>query len=74
MYQKHTLRDGILKLLLSLRIDSNFQGTHFARLCSLAGRYDNTIPTLFLALIRCLKIPVLLCPQYTFFPDALDRT
>jgi hypothetical protein len=28
-----------------------------ARLCSLSGRYDNTIPTQFLAPIDCLKIP-----------------
>ncbi len=35
-----------------------FQGTNAARLCSsLAGRYDNPIPTRFLAPIDCLKIP-----------------
>ncbi len=28
-----------------------------ARLCSLAGRYDNPIPTRFLAPIDCYKIP-----------------
>ncbi len=28
-----------------------------ASLCSLAGRYDNPIPTRFLAPIDCLKIP-----------------
>ena len=28
-------------------------------LCSLAGRYDNPIPTRFLAHIDCLKIPAL---------------
>jgi hypothetical protein len=28
-----------------------------ARLCSLAGRYDNPIPTRFLAPIDCSKIP-----------------
>ncbi len=28
-----------------------------ARLCSLAGRYDNLVPTLFLAPIDCYKIP-----------------
>jgi hypothetical protein len=59
MYQKHTRRDGIFKLLRSLRIDSNFQGIHFARLCSLAGRYDNPIPTRFLAPNNCYKIPAL---------------
>ncbi len=58
MYQKHTLRDGIFKLLRSLRIDSNFQGIHFARLCSLAGRYDNPIP-IQPPIIACSKIPAM---------------
>jgi hypothetical protein len=43
-------RDGIFKLLRSPGIDS-------ASLCSLAGRYDNPIPTQFLASIDCSKIP-----------------
>jgi hypothetical protein len=44
--------DSILKLLRSPGIDSS--------LCSLAGRYDNPIPTHFLALIiDCSKIPAL---------------
>jgi hypothetical protein len=43
-------RDGIFKLLRSPEIDS-------ARLCSLAGRYDNLILSLFLAHIDCSKIP-----------------
>ncbi len=30
-----------------------------ADICSLAGRYDNPIPTQFLAPIDCLKIPAL---------------
>jgi hypothetical protein len=30
-----------------------------ANLCSLAGRYDNLIPTRFLAPFDCLKIPAL---------------
>ncbi len=34
-----------------------FQGTNSARLCSLAGRYNNPIPTRFLAPTDCLKIP-----------------
>jgi hypothetical protein len=34
-----------------------FQGINSASICSLAGRYDNRIPTRFLALIDCLKIP-----------------
>ncbi len=37
---------------------NRFQGMNSASLCSLAGRYDNPIPTLFLAPIDCLKIPV----------------
>jgi hypothetical protein len=44
----------------------NFQGAHESiprnqfrqAVCSLAGRYDNSFPTRFLALIDCLKIPV----------------
>jgi hypothetical protein len=40
-----------LKLLRSPEIDSS--------LCSLAGRYDNPIPTHFLAPIDCSKIPAL---------------
>jgi hypothetical protein len=31
---------------------NRFQGTNSARLCSLAGRYDNPIPTRFLAPIN----------------------
>ncbi len=34
-----------------------FQGINYASLCSLAGQYDNPIPTRFLAPIDCLKIP-----------------
>ena len=34
---------------------NRFQGTNSASLCSLAGRYDNPIPTQFLAPIDCLK-------------------
>ncbi len=36
---------------------NQFQGTNSAMLCSLAGRYNNPIPTRFLAPIDCLKIP-----------------
>jgi hypothetical protein len=36
---------------------SRFQGMFSESLCSLAGRYDNPIPTLFLVPIDCLKIP-----------------
>ncbi len=44
---------------------NRFQGTNSARLCSLAGRYDNPIPSLFLAPIDCLKIPALARPTPT---------
>ncbi len=35
---------------------NRFQGINSASLCSLKGRYDNPIPTRFLAPIDCLKI------------------
>ncbi len=38
---------------------NRFQGINSAGLYSLAGRYDNFIPTQFLATIDCLKIPSL---------------
>jgi hypothetical protein len=38
---------------------NRFQGINSASLCSLAGRYDNPIPTRCLALIDFLKIPAL---------------
>jgi hypothetical protein len=34
-----------------------FQEINYASLCSLAGRYDNSIPTRFLAPLDCSKIP-----------------
>ncbi len=42
-------------------LKNRFQGVNSARLCSLAGRYDNPIPTRFLAPIDCLKIAALGC-------------
>ena len=39
---------------------NRFQGANSARMCSLAGRYDNPIPTRFQASIDCLKIPALI--------------
>ncbi len=36
---------------------NRFQRIDSASLCSLAGRYDNPIPTMFLASIDCSKIP-----------------
>jgi hypothetical protein len=38
---------------------NQFQGTNSASLWNLVGRYDNLIPTRFLAPIDCLKIPAL---------------
>ncbi len=40
-----------------------FQWINSASLCSLTGQYDNPIPTRFLALIDCLKIPALSSQQ-----------
>ncbi len=37
-----------------------FKGIDSASLCSLAGRYENPIPTRFLAPIDCSKIPALI--------------
>ncbi len=54
-------QDGIFKTFMEPR--NRFQGINSASLCSLAGRYDNPIPTRFLAPIDCLKIPALsMCP------------
>ncbi len=46
------------RFFLSFKKPKNrFQGTSSARLCSLAGRYDNHIHARFLAHIECSKIP-----------------
>ncbi len=42
---------------------NRIQEINSASLCSLVGRYDNPIPTRFLAPIDCLKIPA----QYSMF-------
>jgi hypothetical protein len=42
-----------------------------ASLCSLAGRYDNPIPTRFLAPIDCLKVQAL--STETQFVQKIDR-
>jgi hypothetical protein len=44
-----------------MELRNRFHGTNSASLCSLAGRYDNPIPTRLLAPIACLKIPAQLC-------------
>ncbi len=41
---------------------NRFQGINSASIYSLAGRYDNPIPNLFLALVDCLKIPAQYIP------------
>jgi hypothetical protein len=46
----------IFKRLWTMESRNRFQGMNSARLCSLAARYDNPIPTRFLAPISCLKI------------------
>jgi hypothetical protein len=56
-------RAGICKLLWS-----RFFGIDSASLCSLAGRYDNPIPTLFLAPIDFLKIQAWLAQCKPIFP------
>jgi hypothetical protein len=48
-------RDGFFKTFKEPR--NRFQGIDSASLCSPAGRYDNPIPTRFLASIDCSKIP-----------------
>ncbi len=40
---------------------NRFQGINSASLCSLAGSYDNPVPSRFLASRDCLKIPAQLC-------------
>jgi hypothetical protein len=45
------------KTFMELR--NRYQGMNSASLCSLAGRYDNPLPTRFLAPTDCLKIPAL---------------
>ncbi len=57
-----SLRERLPVTPLDFRFYTNqpknrFQGTNSARLCSLASRYNNPIPTRFLAPIDCLKIP-----------------
>ncbi len=54
--------DRIYKLFKEAK--NGFQGINSASLCSLAGRYDNPIPTRFLAAIDCLKIPALSTGSY----------
>jgi len=57
---------GIFKLLWNPGIDS-------ASLCSLAGRYDNPIPTHFLAPVDCSKIPALISDGGRFKPAFAER-
>jgi hypothetical protein len=58
-------RARIFKRLWSPGIDSKDQGINSASLCSLAGRYDNPIPTRCLAPIDFFKIPALVSMKKT---------
>ncbi len=53
----HQSRARIFKTFMEPRNRSQWMNS--TSLCSLAGRYDNPIPTRFLAPIDCLKIPAL---------------
>jgi hypothetical protein len=53
---------------------NRFQGMNSASLCSLAGRYDNPIPTRFLASIDCLKIPALNLNELLLFNEMWYRS
>ncbi len=46
---------------------NRFQGMNSAGLCSLAGRYDNPIPTRYLAPIDCLQIPALVVDWFILY-------
>ncbi len=50
------------------RTRNRFQVMNSAILCSLAGRYDNPIPTRYLATIDCLKTPALNVLFFWNFP------
>jgi hypothetical protein len=54
---------------------NRFQGFDSASLCSLAGRYDNPVPSRFLAPIDCLKIPALTNKIFNYhnLPTAIYR-
>jgi hypothetical protein len=67
-YVNYSTPNGFVQVQYRARIfkrlfepKSRFQGMNSASLCCLAGRYDNTIPTRFLAPIDSLKIS--LCPS-----------
>ncbi len=45
-------------VFLNVKGAQEYQGIDPASLLSLAGRYDNPIPTWFLASIDCLKTPI----------------
>ncbi len=58
-YALPVLNQGTEPVFLNIYGARNrFQGMNSASLCSLAGRYDNPIPTRFLAHIDCLKIEI----------------
>ncbi len=56
-YEVASLPDRIFKLLSFKEPKNRYQEINSASLYGLAGRYENPIPTRFLAPIDCLKIP-----------------
>ncbi len=52
---------------------NQFQETNSARLCCLAGRYDNPIPTCFLAPLDCIIIPAQVSVPGTGGRRALEK-
>jgi hypothetical protein len=51
--------ESIPRPIVGLKFPTQNPGINSVSLCSLAGRYDNNIPTRFLAPIKCLKISAL---------------
>ncbi len=67
MHKYHWHWAESIYFLKFMELRNRFQGMNSASLCSLAGRYDNPIPTRFLAPIDCLKIPALVISSPVFF-------
>jgi hypothetical protein len=54
---------------------NRFHGIISASLCSLAGRNDNPIPTLFLSPINCSKIPAqIVVTRFKILVNFVNRT
>ncbi len=56
LYSKYTIKGQSLNFLTFKEHRNPIQGINSASLCGLAGRYENPIPTCFLAPRDCLKI------------------